>query len=55
MQLFLSLVYVGLGSMFGGLSRYGLTLATQNRVNLRFDVAYGRDGAEYYISLGEAF
>ena len=30
MQLFLSLVYVGLGSMFGGLSRYGLTLATQN-------------------------
>jgi CrcB protein len=30
MQLILSLVFVGLGSMLGGLSRYGLTLATQN-------------------------
>jgi CrcB protein len=30
MQMFLSLVYVGLGSMLGGLGRYGLTLATQN-------------------------
>jgi len=29
MQLLLSLVYVGLGSMLGGLSRYGLSLATQ--------------------------
>ena len=39
MQLFLSLVYVGLGSMFGGLSRYGLTLATQNLS--AFSLPYG--------------
>jgi hypothetical protein len=38
---------VGLGVRF--------TLATQNRINLRFDVAYGRDGTEYYIALGESF
>jgi CrcB protein len=30
MQTLLSLVYVGIGSMLGGLSRYGMTLATQN-------------------------
>jgi CrcB protein len=30
MTLFLSLTLVGFGSMLGGLSRYGLTLATQN-------------------------
>jgi len=29
MQVWASLVYVGLGSMLGGLSRYGLSLATQ--------------------------
>ena len=31
------------------------TLATQNRINLRLDVAYGRDGTEWYLALGEAF
>ena len=30
MQIWASLVYVGLGSMVGGLSRYGLSLATQS-------------------------
>jgi len=30
MQTLLALVYVGIGSMLGGLSRYGMTLATQN-------------------------
>jgi CrcB protein len=30
MQTWIALVYVGFGSMLGGLSRYGLTLATQN-------------------------
>ena len=30
MQTFIALVCVGAGSMIGGLSRYGLTLATQN-------------------------
>jgi len=30
MQTLIALVYVGAGSMLGGLSRYGLTLATQN-------------------------
>jgi CrcB protein len=30
MQTFIALVFVGAGSMLGGLSRYGLTLATQN-------------------------
>jgi CrcB protein len=29
MHVWVSLVYVGLGSMLGGLSRYGLSLATQ--------------------------
>jgi CrcB protein len=29
MQVWVALVYVGLGSMLGGLSRYGLSLATQ--------------------------
>lgn len=30
MQTLLALFFVGLGSMLGGLSRYGMTLATQN-------------------------
>jgi CrcB protein len=30
MHLFLSLALVGLGSMLGGISRYGMTLLTQN-------------------------
>ncbi len=30
MQTLIALVYVGAGSMLGGLGRYGLTLATQN-------------------------
>jgi hypothetical protein len=39
MQTLLALVYVGLGSMLGGLSRYGLTLATQNIS--AFSIPYG--------------
>jgi len=38
---------IGLGARF--------TLAPKNRINLRFDVAYGRDGTEYYFAIGEAF
>jgi CrcB protein len=39
MQTLLALVYVGLGSMLGGLSRYGLTLVTQNIS--AFSIPYG--------------
>jgi len=39
MQTLLALVYVGLGSMLGGLSRYGMTLATQNIS--AFSIPYG--------------
>ena len=39
MQTLLAQVYVGLGSMLGGLSRYGLTLATQNIS--AFSIPYG--------------
>ena len=39
MQTFLALVYVGLGSMLGGLSRYGMSLATQNIS--AFSIPYG--------------
>jgi CrcB protein len=39
MQTLLPLVYVGLGSMLGGLSRYGMTLATQNIS--AFSIPYG--------------
>jgi CrcB protein len=35
----LPFVYVGLGSMLGGVSRYGLTLATQNAA--AFSLPYG--------------
>jgi len=35
----MALVYVGLGSMLGGLSRYGMTLATQNVS--AFSIPYG--------------
>jgi len=39
MQTFITLVYVGFGSMLGGLSRYGMTLATQNMS--AFSIPYG--------------
>ena len=39
MQTLLALVYVGLGSMLGGLSRYGMSLATQNIS--AFSIPYG--------------
>ncbi len=39
MQTILALVYVGLGSMLGGLSRYGMSLATQNLS--AFSIPYG--------------
>ena len=39
MQTFLALVYVGLGRMLGGLSRYGMSLATQNIS--AFSIPYG--------------
>jgi CrcB protein len=39
MQTLLALVFVGLGSMLGGLSRYGMTLATQNLS--AFSIPYG--------------
>ena len=39
MQTLLALVYVGLASMLGGLSRYGMTLATQNIS--AFSIPYG--------------
>ncbi len=39
MQTLLALVFVGLGSMLGGLSRYGMTLATQNLSV--FSIPYG--------------
>lgn len=39
MQTLISLVYVGAGSMLGGLSRYGMTLATQNAS--AFSIPYG--------------
>lgn len=39
MQTLIALVYVGAGSMLGGLSRYGLTLATQNLS--AFSLPYG--------------
>ena len=39
MQTFIALVFVGAGSMLGGLSRYGLTLATQNLAP--FSLPYG--------------
>ena len=39
MQLLLSLSLVGLGSLLGGVSRYGLTLATQNVA--AFSLPYG--------------
>ncbi len=39
MQNLLPLMYVGLGSMIGGLSRYGMTLATQNVS--AFSIPYG--------------
>jgi len=38
-QLLLSLSLVGLGSLLGGVSRYGLTLATQNAA--AFSLPYG--------------
>ena len=39
MQTLIALVYVGAGSMLGGLGRYGLTLATQNLS--AFSLPYG--------------
>jgi CrcB protein len=39
MQTLLALVFVGIGSMLGGLSRYGMTLATQNIS--AFSIPYG--------------
>jgi CrcB protein len=39
MQTLLALVFVGFGSMLGGLSRYGMTLATQNIS--AFSIPYG--------------
>ena len=30
-------------------------LAKQNRINLRFDYAWGQDSSAFYIGLGEAF
>jgi CrcB protein len=39
MQTLIALLYVGAGSMLGGLSRYGLTLATQNLS--AFSLPYG--------------
>jgi CrcB protein len=39
MQTLIALVFVGAGSMLGGLSRYGLTLATQNLS--AFSLPYG--------------
>ncbi|MDH3923291.1 MAG: CrcB family protein [Xanthomonadales bacterium] len=39
MQTFIALVFVGAGSMLGGLSRYGLTLAMQNLA--AFSLPYG--------------
>ena len=39
MQTLIALVYVGFGSMLGGLSRYGMTLATQNMS--AFSIPYG--------------
>jgi len=39
MQTLLSLVLVGFGSMLGGLSRYGMSLATQNMA--AFSIPYG--------------
>ena len=39
MQILLSLSLVGLGSLLGGVSRYGLTLATQNVA--AFSLPYG--------------
>ena len=39
MQTLIALVFVGAGSMLGGLSRYGLTLATQNLS--AFSIPYG--------------
>jgi CrcB protein len=39
MQTLLALVFVGFGSMLGGVSRYGMTLATQNLS--AFSIPYG--------------
>lgn len=39
MQMLSALVFVGFGSMLGGLSRYGMTLATQNIS--AFSIPYG--------------
>lgn len=39
MSAILPFVYVGLGSMLGGVSRYGMTLATQN--SAAFSIPYG--------------
>jgi len=39
MQTLSALIFVGLGSMLGGLSRYGMTLATQNIS--AFSIPYG--------------
>jgi len=39
MQTILALVFVGFGSMLGGISRYGMTLATQNLSV--FSIPYG--------------
>jgi len=39
MQTMITLVFVGAGSMLGGLSRYGLSLATQNLS--AFSIPYG--------------
>jgi CrcB protein len=39
MQNMMALVFVGFGSMLGGLSRYGMTLATQNVS--AFSIPYG--------------
>ena len=39
MSVILPFVYVGLGSMLGGVSRYGMTLATQNYA--AFSIPYG--------------
>jgi hypothetical protein len=30
-------------------------LAEQNHVALRFDVAWGREGGQFYLTVGEAF
>ena len=39
MSMLVSFVYVGLGSMLGGVSRYGMTLVTQNYSV--FSIPYG--------------